>query len=54
MTGNMLESEVDKKLKAIEFVENAKQKGIEKGDRETKKVIEKMKTQTVEQNQIKV
>lgn len=54
MLGTKLESEVASKLAAVEYVEKAKKEGEQKGEQEAKKLIEKMKTQTVEQNQNKV
>lgn len=54
MEGTSLQSEVESKLAAEEYVEKAKKEGEKKGAQEAQKLISKMKTQSVEQNQAKV
>lgn len=54
MINTKLETEIAKKQAAEEYVEKAKKEGEEKGEHEAKKLIEKMKGQTIEQNQAKV
>lgn len=54
MEGTSLQSEVESKLAAEEYVEKAKKEGEKKGAQEAQKLIGKMKTQSIEQNQAKV
>lgn len=54
MEGTSLQSEVESKLAAEEYVGKAKEEGEKKGVQEAQKLIGKMKTQSIEQNQAKV